>query len=80
MSDSPWHERRTPLAQPTQIAETGYYSRFPIGYFRPINDFVRSMANPRVSWRCGVIIRRAILNDIWAYEEPTSPKSPLCWS
>jgi hypothetical protein len=30
MRDSPWHERRTPLAQPTQIAETGYYSRFPI--------------------------------------------------
>jgi hypothetical protein len=30
MRDSPWHERRTPLAQPIQIAETGYYSRFPI--------------------------------------------------
>jgi hypothetical protein len=30
MRDSPWHERRTPLAQPTQIAETGYYSRFPL--------------------------------------------------
>ena len=27
---SPWHERRTPLAQPTQIAESGYCSRFPL--------------------------------------------------
>jgi len=32
---SPWHERRTPLAQPTQIAQSRYSSRFPLTHFKP---------------------------------------------